>query len=75
LSSVVVPNPESVSTNFVTVNAGGGVIGFLKKGIGVRGDVRYFRAYGFDVSSLEGAGLRLNHFDFWRASAGVVFAL
>ena len=38
--------------------------------LGVRADVRYFRAYGFKVTDLQNAGLALDHFDFWRASLG-----
>ena len=29
LANVVVPNPESISTNYFTVNVGGGVMGFV----------------------------------------------
>ena len=72
LSSLVNPTPDSLSTNYFTVNVGGGVIGFLTTHLGVRGDLRYFRAYGVDIADLEGAGLKLNHFDFWRASGGLV---
>jgi hypothetical protein len=71
LSSVVVPNPTSVSTNYFTINAGGGVMGFFTTHLGVRADLRYFRAYGFNMSDLQTAGLTLTHFDFWRASIGL----
>jgi hypothetical protein len=70
LSSLVVPNPTSISTNYFTINAGGGVMGFFTTHLGVRADVRYFRAYGFKVTDLQNAGLALDHFDFWRASLG-----
>jgi opacity protein-like surface antigen len=71
LSSIVgVPNPASISTNYFTVNVGGGVMGFFTKHMGVRADVRYFRAFGFKVDDLQTAGLVLDRFDFWRASVG-----
>ena len=72
LKSLVNPSPDSISTNYFTVNVGGGLIGFLTNHVGVRGDLRYFRAYGVNVADLEGAGLSLNHFDFWRATGGLV---
>jgi hypothetical protein len=70
LSSLVIPNPSSISTNYFTVNVGGGVMGFFTTHLGVRADLRYFRAYGFKVTDLETAGLALDRFDFWRASIG-----
>jgi hypothetical protein len=71
LSSLVIPNPSSISTNYFTVNVGGGVMGFFTTHLGVRADLRYFRAYGFKVTDLETAGLALDRFDFWRASIGL----
>ena len=70
LSSLVIPNPASISTNYFTVNVGGGVMGFFTTHMGVRADLRYFRAYGFKIADLETAGLVLDRFDFWRASVG-----
>jgi hypothetical protein len=70
LSSLVIPNPSSISTNYFTVNVGGGVMGFFTTHLGVRADLRYFRAYGFKVTDLQTAGLALDRFDFWRASIG-----
>jgi hypothetical protein len=72
LSSLVIPNPESLSTNYFTINVGGGVAGFFTPHLGVRGDLRYFRAYGFKITDLQSAGLALDRFDFWRASLGFV---
>ena len=71
LSSLVIPDPSSISTNYFTVNVGGGVMGFFTTHLGVRADLRYFRAYGFKVTDLETAGLALDRFDFWRASIGL----
>jgi opacity protein-like surface antigen len=72
ISSAVIPNPESISTNYFTVNVGGGVMGFLTAHLGVRADLRYYRAYGFKLTDLQTAGLALDRFDFWRAGVGVV---
>jgi opacity protein-like surface antigen len=72
LSSLVIPNPESISTNYFTVNVGGGVMGFVTAHLGVRADLRYYRAYGFKLTDLQTAGLALDRFDFWRAGVGVV---
>jgi hypothetical protein len=72
LSTLVVPNPESVSKDYFTFNVGGGVFGFFTDHLGVRGDLRYFRAFGIKVEDLQSTGLVLDHFNFWRASAGFV---
>jgi hypothetical protein len=72
VSSVVIPNPASISMNYFTVNVGGGVMGFVTTHLGVRADLRYYRAYGFKLTDLQTAGLALDRFDFWRAGVGVV---
>jgi len=76
VSSIVIPNPQSTSTNYLTFNAGGGVMGFFTSHLGVRGDLRYYRAFGFKLTNLEGGGagtgLALDRFDFWRADIGLV---
>lgn len=52
-------------------NVGGGVFGFFTENLGIRGDVRYFRAASFDTNAFEnGTGLFINQFDFWRAAIG-----
>jgi hypothetical protein len=71
LSSLVMPSPASISNNYFTVNVGGGVMGFVSTHLGVRADLRYFRAYGFKIADLETAGLALDRFDFWHASIGL----
>jgi hypothetical protein len=71
LQSVVIPNPTSISTNYFTFNAGGGVVGFFSAHFGVRGDLRYYRAFGLKVTDFQGAGLALDKFDFWRANVGL----
>ena len=71
LSSVVIPNPESISNNYFTFNAGGGVMGFFTEHLGVRGDLRYYKAFGIKLEDLQNAGIQLDKFNFWRASFGL----
>lgn len=71
LSTVVAPNVESISNNYFTFNAGGGVIGFFTNHLGLRGDVRYTRAFGIKIADLESTGLSLDKFNYWRATIGV----
>lgn len=72
LSSVVIPNPTNISSNYFTFNVGGGVMGFFSSHLGVRGDLRYYRAFGFKLEDLQTTGLALDRFDFWRAGFGLV---
>jgi opacity protein-like surface antigen len=58
-----------VDENSFGINAGGGVMIFFTDGVGIRGDLRYFRSFR-DLDELE---LSLGSFDFWRASGGVSF--
>ena len=60
---------SSSSSNQAGFNIGGGVMGFFSNHFGIRGDVRYMRAFSGDI---------INRFDFGslnftRASFGVVF--
>ena len=71
LSSVVLPNVDSISKNYFTFNVGGGVIGFFTDHLGVRGDLRYTRAFGIKFEDLETTGLSLDKFNFWRATFGL----
>jgi hypothetical protein len=71
-SSIVVPNPQSVSNNYVTINAGGGAMAFLGAHLGVRGDARYYKAYGFKATDVQAGTFTLNRFDFWRIAGELV---
>ncbi|MCL4847635.1 MAG: outer membrane beta-barrel protein [Acidobacteria bacterium] len=62
---------DALSRNDFGVNAGGGLFVFLTDGIGMRGDVRYFRTLGSDSDST--LGLVLGDFDFWRGTVGLSF--
>jgi hypothetical protein len=42
-----------------------------RRHFGVRGDVRYFRAYGLDSTIFQTGVLQLNEFDFWRGTVGL----
>jgi opacity protein-like surface antigen len=52
-------------------DVGGGLIVFLGRHVGVRGDIRYFHA--FQDLDIVGIGLGDTKLDFGRAAAGVVF--
>jgi opacity protein-like surface antigen len=54
------------------VNIGGGVMGFFNDNVGVRGDIRYFRAL-VDEEEDEEFDISFGDFDFWRGSVGVTF--
>jgi opacity protein-like surface antigen len=62
LSSIVVPNPESVSNTYFALNIGGGVGAFFSSHFGVKGDLRYFKAYGFDLNDFEGTSVQNRQF-------------
>jgi opacity protein-like surface antigen len=61
-----------VSSNDWGLNVGAGVTGFFTDNIGMRGDIRYFRALQDDESDDE-IDVRLGAFDCWRGSVGVTF--
>ncbi len=61
-----------VTENSFGVNVGAGVMGFMTDNVGLRGDVRYFRAIN-DEESGDDIELGFGDFDFWRASFGVAF--
>lgn len=63
---------DDLSTNELGFNAGVGTHVFFSDNVGLRGDVRYFRA----IQSDDDAGLielAFDDFDFWRATAGLTF--
>ena len=71
LSNAIVPTETSISNYYFAFNVGGGIFGYFSSHFGVRGDLRYYRAFGFDVSKIQTTGLSLDHFDFWRANIGL----
>ncbi len=63
---------SDLSKNSFGVDFGFGVNGFVSNGVGIKGDVRYFRSLtGSDDSGI--LGVDLGDFDFWRGTVGVVF--
>jgi hypothetical protein len=63
---------EDLSKNSFGIDFGFGVNGFVSHGVGIKGDVRYFRSLtGSDDSGV--LGIDLGDFDFWRGTVGVVF--
>jgi opacity protein-like surface antigen len=58
--------------NNVALDLGGGTIYSFNKRIGLRGDMRYFRAF---VDPDTSAGFYANNYGFLRATVGVTFGL
>lgn len=73
LTNLVQPTAATISSNYFTVNGGGGLFVFFSSHVGVRGDLRYYRSFGVKQTDLQSAGLALDKFDFWRAAGGLVF--
>jgi opacity protein-like surface antigen len=62
------------SRSHVGFNAGGGVTALLSPRVGVRGDVRYFRAFQDDEATAEGEALGIEQpLHFVRATVGTTF--
>ena len=68
-----VGNFFEVDSNDWGIDVGAGVIGFFSDSVGIRGDVRYFRAFAGGGDDDEFPEFELSDFDFWRASVGVTF--
>ncbi|HSL20822.1 MAG TPA: porin family protein [Vicinamibacterales bacterium] len=67
---------DDVSRNDWGFNLGGGVTGFVTDNVGIRGDIRYFRALKGDTEDDRGTDLDIfdiDSLDFWRATVGVSF--
>jgi opacity protein-like surface antigen len=58
--------------NSFGINVGGGVHALVRKNLGLRADLRYFRGVR-DTDSSDDIDLELGSFDFWRASVGATF--
>jgi opacity protein-like surface antigen len=61
-----------IDTNSFGVNLGGGVHALVRKNIGIRADLRYFRSVR-DTDPGDDVDLELGGFDFWRATVGATF--
>jgi opacity protein-like surface antigen len=66
---------DELSENELGLNVGGGAYFFFSDNIGIRGDVRYFRALQGDDDDDDDdfIELDLDNFDFWRGTVGVTF--
>lgn len=66
---------DDLSTNELGVNVGGGAHIFFTDTVGLRGDIRYFRALQQDDEDDDEFfdDLAFEDFDFWRATVGVTF--
>lgn len=67
---------DNLSTNELGVNFGGGLHVFFSDNVGLRGDLRYFRALDNDDNEADDfldSGFSLSDFDYWRATIGVTF--
>ena len=63
------PTAPTTSSNEAGFNIGGGVMGFFSNHFGIRGDVRYMRAFSGDIVNV----IDLHSLNFTRLSLGVVF--
>jgi opacity protein-like surface antigen len=63
---------DDLTTNDLAFNVGGGVIAMISDRVGIRGDVRYFRALQDDEDD-DDLDVEIGRFGFWRATAGVTF--
>lgn len=68
-----VANFFDIDSNDFGLNVGGGVMGFFTDHIGIRADLRYFRAFAGNGDDDGFPDFELSDFDFWRATAGVTF--
>jgi opacity protein-like surface antigen len=58
--------------NSFGINVGGGIHALVRKNLGLRADVRYFRGVR-DTDGGDDIDLELGSFDVWRASVGATF--
>jgi hypothetical protein len=62
----------SASNNMAGWNAGAGVMGYFNDHIGLRGDVKYLRAFENPNTGIPFIDNAAGNFAFWRAAVGVV---
>lgn len=65
-------NVFDLDQNAFGVNAGAGVIGFVRENFGLRLDLRFFRSLR-DADEGDNIDLDLGSFQYWRASVGGTF--
>lgn len=67
-----VGNLFDLDENSFGVNIGGGLLAQFSGRVGLRGDIRYFRAVQ-DTDASDDIDLDLSGFNFWRGTLGVTF--
>lgn len=68
-STLTNPSPSNLTSHYFTLNSGGGIMVFFGR-LGVRVDVRHYRAYGFNFSDVQGTA-GFDQLRFWRGTAGL----
>ncbi len=63
---------DRFSSNDFAINFGGGIMAFFNEHVGLRGDIRYFRAL-TDDNPGSGVDFDLTDFDFWKWDVGAAF--
>ncbi len=63
---------NDLATNDLGINVGAGLNGQFNDQVGIRGDVRYFRAVQDNVADND-LDLDFGSFNFWRGTVGVTF--
>jgi opacity protein-like surface antigen len=63
---------DRFSSNDFAINFGGGVMAFFNEHVGIRGDLRYYRALTDDDAG-SGVDFDLSDFDFWKWNVGASF--
>ncbi|HEX5217282.1 MAG TPA: outer membrane beta-barrel protein [Vicinamibacterales bacterium] len=64
---------DDVTTNDFGISAGGGVNFMVSDRVGIRGDIRYFRALHDNEPADNDLDLAVGSFGFWRTTGGVTF--
>lgn len=64
---------NELTSNDWGIDVGGGVHGYFNDHVGLRGDLRYFRALQDNSAAPNDLDLALSSFNFWRATVGVTF--
>jgi hypothetical protein len=71
VSATSASSDSGIGNNYLTLNGGAGVAVFFTPHIGVRGDLRYYRAMGVTAADFTPVGLDVERLDFWRQTVGL----
>lgn len=66
---------DSITSNNLGVNFGGGIMAFFNEHVGIRGDVRYFRTLTDDdpEGGIDDVDFDLGDLNFWKWDVGAAF--